>query len=86
MIFGPLLLILTREKEYVEALARKYDDQELKRSNMCFKAYAPSKWIYNFDIENFFIFYRIVVEKIRVKLPFVSFQRLILRLLKVAPS
>ena len=70
----------------MEALTKKYNDWEWKKGNMCFEAYIPFKWVYRFDMESFFTFYGMVVEKIRVKSLFTQFQRLILGLLKVAPS
>ena len=59
--------------DVIKALEEKYNKQELKRSNMFFKPYLAFEWIYNFNIKNFFTFYRMVEEKIRVKPPFTPF-------------
>ena len=57
-----------RRKDVIKVLEEKcYDKQQFKKSNMSFEPYIPSKWLCNYDIKNYFIFYRMIMEKIRIK-------------------
>ena len=67
-------------------MKRRYDGRELREGNTFLKPCVLTKEVYNFDTKNFFTFYRIIVERIRVKSLFTPFQQLVLRLLKVTPS
>ena len=70
----------------MEALAKRYDKQEWKKSNTCFKTTFYLSWFVTLTWRIFFIFYGIMMEKIGAKPLFTPFQRSILRLLKVGPS
>ena len=70
----------------MEAQAKKrYDGNELREGNIFLESCVPIERDYCFNMENFFLFYKMVMEKINVKPLFTRFQCSILRSLKVAP-
>ena len=74
-------------KDVMEALVEKrYDKKEFKESNIFFELCILIGRVCSFNTENFFTFYRMIIENIDVKPPFTPFEWLVLRLLKVAPS
>ena len=63
-----------QKREVIKALMMKrYEMVKLKRSNIFLKACNLSERIFNFNTENFFMFYGVVMEKLGVKPPFTAF-------------
>ena len=55
-------------------MERKYDEEELRIGNVILEPSGPIERVCNFDMMNFLTFYRSIIEKAGVKLPFTSFQ------------
>ena len=54
-------------------MEKKYIVVEPKKGNIFLKPCGPTENAYNFDIMDFFIFYKAMMEKISVKPPFTTF-------------
>ena len=65
---------------------KSYEMMELKGRNIFLKACNLSEKVYSFNAENLFMFYKVVIEKFGVKLPFTPFQWLALLSLKLVFS
>ena len=70
----------------MQSLVEKYDSQELERSNMIFRPCDATERVCSYDTEEFFMFQCYTMAKFWVRPQFTAFKRLVLQLMRVAPS